>query len=157
MDFLKNPTHVNLCLLVLSALVFLVILYRAFHKKSENFQMKQSQSQSICKEASDAYCNARCATNGDALLGGVSGVSPQDNAKKIELLKNVLDSCGPDYKIIDYCNTSQPPCPIQPYDLILGGTHEKSWRPMSLVPSFIEENDPNVPQTKWGYDAYRPT
>lgn len=153
MDFLKNPEQVNLCLLVLAALIFLVILYRAYHKKSENFHYQQQ----VCKSASDAYCNARCSFNGDAFAGGLAGVNQQDNAKKIALLKDVLDSCGPDYKIIDYCNTSQPPCPIQEYDLILGGTHEKSWRPMTLINPNVQENDPNTPQTNWGYGAFRPT
>ena len=141
-------------LIALGAVLFIIALMMVIGGgKKENFRRQLTPKSPECKATSDYYCNARCSFNGDSAMGGVT---IGDNAQKVAMLQNVMNTCGEDWKIVQYCNETQPPCPIAEEDLILGGTHEKARNPISLVNPIYQETDPNVSQTNWGAGGYRP-
>jgi hypothetical protein len=153
MDFLKDTSNMHFILIVLGAILFIVAVVMVVGGgKKEGFRRTLTPKNDTCKAASDYYCNNRCGFAGENAMGGVT---IGDNAKKVEMLQNVMNSCGEDWRIVQYCNETQPPCPIREVDLILGGTHEQARNPIDLMNPVYQETDPNVSQTQWGAGAYR--
>ena len=126
---------------VVLALALFVCWKKMTSKKSEGFQAPFATPSPAgqCKVAADAFCTQRCKPGGENMTPG----------EKQKFLGDVLQMCGPDFKIDAYCYGNFNSCPMTATDLIMGGTHNLAYKPVQLIPQ-LSTSDPYTNLTNWG-------
>jgi len=119
----------------LSACACILSLVLVLSPRKESFELAKEMTKE-CQTAASSYCNQACDEK-----------NMIDPANRVKLGKAVLDSCGPNFEIMNHCKKTHNDCPIGFLDRVIGGRHDRAYKPLEYVRT-IDAQDPRQSYTK---------